>query len=105
MQDFQNSREREPGREWCVKRQILFSQACLQWLVGLRVAAQQAARTVLWIGTDDTVEEQRLQAEHQSTMPADSKLSTGWIRKNILELALRGNARQENQGPGRLVAR
>ena len=34
----------------------------------MRVAARQAARTLPWIGIDDPLEEQRLQAEHVSKM-------------------------------------
>ena len=34
----------------------------------LECAAQQGARTLIWIGIDDPVEERRLQAEHENKM-------------------------------------
>ena len=49
----------------------------------MRVAAQQAARTFPWIGVDDPLEEQRLQAEHVSKMQKVQHFQLGGSAKHI----------------------
>ena len=49
----------------------------------LHVAAQEAARTFSWIGTDDPVEEQRLQAEHNRNMHQFHDFQLGGSEKHI----------------------
>ena len=56
-----------------------------EWLhvARLHVAVRRAARTLPWIGTDDSVEEQRLQAEQNSKMQQIQDFQVGGSEKHI----------------------